>query len=45
MQVPAAAPSLDVIVGDAVQLSVAVALPNAAVIADAAGLHARVIVI
>ena len=45
MHVPTAAPSLDVIVGEAVQLSVAVALPNAAVIADAAGLHARVIVV
>ena len=44
VQVPAAAPSLDVIVGDAVQLSVAVAPPNAAVIAEAAGLHARVTV-
>ena len=45
MQVPEAAPSLDVIVGDPVQLSVAVALPNAAVIAEAAGLHASVMVV
>ena len=44
-QVPVAAPSLDVIVTVTVQLSVAVAPFNAAVIAEAAGLHARVTVL
>ena len=44
-QVPVTPPSLDVIVTVAVQLSVAVAPFNAAVIAEAAGLHARVTVL
>ena len=37
LHVPVASPSLDVMVGEPVQLSVAVAPFNAAVIADAAG--------
>ena len=44
LHVPVTA-SLDVIVGEPVQLSVAVALPSAAVIADAAGLHPSAVVI
>ena len=45
MQVPVTDPSLDVMVTVAVQLSVAVAPFNAAVMADAAGLHPRLTVL